>query len=140
MDLGLQARSIGQVYGVDELGMGIPFDFRIAILTLNHNEIVSSTLQSNRNVPWRRTNNGNMASGSFLASADDVRHANRLANTITTTRLQVNKRYIISSEHFRSNNTIKMPDSLEIALKNDSDSENIHAYVVSTCNITNHRT
>lgn len=33
------------------------------------------------------TDNGNKASGSLLASADDDSHANRLANTNTTTTL-----------------------------------------------------
>lgn len=43
MGLGLQARSIGPVYGVGELGMGIPFDFRIVILISNLTEFASAS-------------------------------------------------------------------------------------------------
>jgi hypothetical protein len=50
--------------------------------------------------------------------------------TPTTPPLYSNKGTFSLAQYIASDLT-NMPDSLQIALKNDSDSENIHAYVVS---------
>jgi len=61
-------------------------------------------------------------------------NANRLANT-TNINTRQQHRYLLPSYDTHLISLINMPDSLQIALKNDSDSENIHAYVVSSAYI-----